>query len=161
MSKTRRLAGFTLIEILVVVALIAILTAITFIAINPGKNFADARDTTRATHVSQILNAVSQYLTKPGNTLITLAPNALATATAIPVCTTNISGDVIGTAGIDLTAPLVTAGDYIVGIPVDPNTVDPLTAGLVDSGYRICVTGTRVQISGDAEGANTIISVKR
>ena len=50
--------GFTLIEILVVIGIIAILAAIVIIAINPAKQFAQARNTQRTANVNAILNAI-------------------------------------------------------------------------------------------------------
>src|SRR3954468_12160444 len=57
MKKTR---GFTLIEILVVIGIIAILAAIVIIAINPARQFAQARNTQRESNVETILNAIGQ-----------------------------------------------------------------------------------------------------
>lgn len=54
--------GFTLIEILVVIGIIAILAAIVIIAINPAKQFAQARNTERTAGVTSILNAVGQRI---------------------------------------------------------------------------------------------------
>jgi len=137
MSKQKTLKGFTLIEILVVVALIAILTAITFIAINPAKNFADTRNAQRSSDVVQILNAVTQYTSEQGNAIsgITLVGGG-----AVPTCPTVAH---IGTANaaVDLATLLVPT--YIVGIPVDPQ---PLGTAAT-TGYTICTTSGRVQIS--------------
>lgn len=145
--KTRKLEGFTLIEILVVVALIAILAAVTIVAINPAKNFADTRNATRSADVTQILNAVTQYTSEEGN--------AIGDFGAITACTAG--ADAIGSAvgNIDLGATLV--DEYIVGIPEDPTT-----GSTADTGYTICVTaGGRVQIDApDAENGATI-TVKR
>ncbi|CAN5726454.1 hypothetical protein BH11PAT2_BH11PAT2_06540 [soil metagenome] len=50
--------GFTLIEILIVIGMIAILASVVLIAINPLRQFAQARNSQRISNVNAILNAV-------------------------------------------------------------------------------------------------------
>lgn len=146
MAKKSAYKGFTLIEILIVVALIAILATITIVAINPAKNFADTRDAQRSADVSEILNGVSQYLieVEEGHTLADFG--------AVPTCPTTAN---IGT-GVGNISLALLVDEYMVAIPFDPSTGDD-----ADTGYDICQTaGGRVQISAVGEN-DPVISVQR
>ena len=50
--------GFTLIEFLIIIAIIAILSAVVFVALDPLTRFKDTRDSRRWSDISSILNAV-------------------------------------------------------------------------------------------------------
>lgn len=107
--------GFTLLEILLVVAAIAILAGIVIVAINPGKQLADTRNAQRRIDVATILNAVYQYYIDDGN-----LPSGITT-TAAEICiggtaTTTCTGD-----GLIPLNELVANERYLVDIPVDPN----------------------------------------
>lgn len=142
--KGKKYEGFSLIEILVVVALIIILATITIVAINPAKNFRDTRNAQRSADVMQILNAVTQYTSEEGHSIAGLG--TISTDCATP---TNV---VTGTA-----FELALVDEYIVAIPVDP-----LAPEGTDTGYDICITGTtgRVQIMAPLAEGKTI-TVKR
>lgn len=147
----KKYKGFSLIEILVVVALIVILATITIVAINPAKNFRDTRNAQRSADIMQILNAVTQYTSEQGHALSTLG-----TIATCPTTTTIVDG-VADTGEVNLANVLV--DDYIVAIPQDPNYE---SKGAV---YSICQTGTgRIEVSAVAErdnGATEVITVKR
>lgn len=110
--------GFTLLEILLVVAAIAILAGIVIVAINPGKQLADTRNSQRRSDVNTILNAIYQYSIDNNGNL----------PTGIPVsatCATPATNEICKTGGtctglVDLT-PLTTNQKYVVSMPVDPS----------------------------------------
>jgi prepilin-type N-terminal cleavage/methylation domain-containing protein len=56
-----RKEAFTLIELLIIIAIIAILAAGIIIAINPGRHFREARNSTRWSHLNAVANAVYVY----------------------------------------------------------------------------------------------------
>lgn len=129
MAKNLKQA-FTLIEIILAIAILAILSAATLAAINPARRLAQARNLERSSHVAQVLAAVKQYASETGQQLSGLG--------SIPTCPS--TGN-IGTAGINLNSTLV--DEYIVQIPVDP------TVGTTaNTGYTICQTSSgRVEVA--------------
>lgn len=110
--------GFTLIEILLVVAAIAILAGIVILAINPVKQLGDTRNAQRAADVTTILNAIYQYSLDHDGTLPTIPTNPTCGDTAIfEICKTVATGTC--STGVDLT-DLILDQKYITSIPFDP-----------------------------------------
>jgi len=137
-SKIKKLksSGFTLIELLVVIGIIAILAAIALVAVNPGRQFAAARDTQRRNDVYQVVNAIYQYSVENGGEFPT-------DITATP---TNI-----GTCGgcVDLSDDLVPT--FIPEMPADPSTGTG-----TDSNYVVFLSGSRVTASATGELVDNI-----
>lgn len=139
--------GFTLLEILLVVAAMAILAAIIIIAINPGKQLADTRDSQRWTDVQTILDAVYQYSVDHDGDL----PDAI-TGSSTEICRTGASSC---TDLIDLSV-LTTNGTYLVAMPVDPGGGS--TNG---TGYNIQeLTTGRITVSAPSAENDTISGSK-
>lgn len=67
-SSSKR--GFTLVEMLVVIGLIALLSTVVLVAVNPSRQFKMARDTQRTAHISAILNALSQNMAENKGQLV-------------------------------------------------------------------------------------------
>lgn len=135
--------GFTLLEILLVVAAIAILAGIVILAINPGKQLGDTRNAQRSSDVATILNAVYQYAIDNNGTL----PSGITT-TETQICE---SGGTC-TSLVDL-GVLTASEKYLVAIPEDPQNT---TAN--ETGYTILETANgRVTVKApDAEQSATI-----
>lgn len=52
--------GFTLMEVLIVIGILAILASVVLVAINPAHQFKQARDAQRLSNINSLLNAVGQ-----------------------------------------------------------------------------------------------------
>ena len=144
-------AGFTLLEVLLVVAIIAILAGIVIIAINPSKNLGDSRNSQRSSDVNTILNGVYQYSLDNNGTI-----PASITTTATEICAT---GAASCTGLVDLSV-LSTNGKYLVSIPKDPQCPGVCDADGV--GYTIMKdTNGRLTVAApDAEQSKTISVTK-
>ncbi len=153
-SKQLQQKGFTLLEVLLVVAIIAILAGIVIIAINPGKNLADARNSQRSADVTTILNAIYQYSLDNNGTL----PTGINT-TAAEICNTGtVPATCTSGSLVDLSL-VTTGGKYIASVPKDPQC--PTACATNGAGYMISKDANgRLTVSApDAE--NKTISVTR
>lgn len=119
--------GFTLIEVLLVIAFIAILAVVIVLAINPGRQFAKMRNTQRSSDLNTILNAIVQNMTDNKGTFVCNGSSYSITTTYATIAA--------GIDGADLAPCLVPV--YVPKMPVDPQIGNWTSTSSYDTGYLI------------------------
>lgn len=132
MESTASKNGFTLIEILIVIAIIAILALVVFVALNPGARFADARNSNRQQNIEVIGKAILHYDVDNSGSFPSGIPTLISTtystgfnSSGVPQCDFATAGSDPTTAGCEYAdvASLQSAlvPKYISAIPTDSN----------------------------------------
>jgi prepilin-type N-terminal cleavage/methylation domain-containing protein len=122
MIHTRR--GFTLIELLVVIGIIAILASVVIVALNPARQFAQARNTQRSSNVNTILNAI-------GQNMVDNRGNWTCAAGPLPTSSTNMAS----TGGYNILACIVPT--YVSVMPTDPTSGSYVSDVNYNSSYSV------------------------
>lgn len=141
MQKEYNNKGFTLLEILIVMGIIAILAAVMIVTLDPISQFAKARNTQRWTDVNTIMDAVYRYAIDNNGTF----PSVI-TSTQTEICRADAPASTCSTAGLILLNVLTASEKYIVDFPTDPSCPTACAANGV--GYTI------------SKNSNNIISVE-
>lgn len=146
--------GFTLIELIIVIGVVAILAAITIVAINPSQNFIDSRNSSRQNEAREIQSAITQWIVDGGNLSSVTQEGNGQPLIGCAYGTNDVASGSGLDASVDLDTLLVDGStSYLPEIPSDPRS-----ATGVDTGYDICNDGTgrAIVTAPDAEDSATI-----
>ena len=108
-------SGFTLIEILVVIGMLAILSTVVLVAVNPLRQFAQARNSQRQSNVAAVLNAATERIADNGGMWIS-SSTQLTDACKVSLPAT---AQIMSKIGLDVRPCLVSS--YLPELPFDPS----------------------------------------
>lgn len=124
MKKNKK--GFTLIEVLLVIGIIAVLASIVIIAINPLRQLSATRNAQRAMNINAIHKALLQYTVAHGS-----LPTTMIGTSSMEICRSDAT-DCTGL--LDLSV-LSNNAEYMTAIPIDPSV-----SSLNGTGYMVYKT---------------------
>ena len=151
-------SGFTLVELIIVIAVIAVLAAATFVAVDPARRLNQSRNATRFNDATTIASAIQQYIVDNDGAL----PSAIDPSgtfsedtyfqigTAAVGCDMTCSNGAVtpvSAACVDLAADLTS---YVPAFPTDPETSDATATNYVV--YRDSTTKAFTVHACNAEG---------
>ena len=129
-NQHQQTKGFTLLEVLLVVAIISILAGIVIVALNPNKNLGDTRNAQRQSDVNTILSATYQYYLDNGALPPAGGGTGITTSDTEICATTGAACSGLVDLGV-----LTTNGKYVVSVPTDPQC--PTGCDADGTGYTI------------------------
>ncbi len=157
--KSNNTKGFTLLEIILVVAALAILAGIVIVAINPSKELADTRNSQRRSDVTSLLNGIWQYSIDNDGAFPLAIDSTTSTSqvlgTATSGCDSSCGAVATEAACADVSVDLVP--DFLAELPADPQTG---TASNTDYYVNVDENGALVVGSCDMEQSDNF-SVSR
>lgn len=153
-ERKRRLSGFTMIEILITLAIVAILATVVILIINPARQLGMARNNQRISHINVILNAISQNMGDNKGSFGCVIGD-------IPTSSVKMAS---GAGNYDIAQCLVVP-NYLSNIPFDPTASGAHYSSSTDydTGYYLSknASTSRITIVAPSAEAGQAISVTR
>ncbi len=145
--------GFTLIELIIVIAVIALLAASVFVAVDPAKRIGEAQDAQRWASVTAIADAIQQYTvdnngTFPTSTVASGTYYGIMGSSTTALTSASCAAQAVSSGmGVELGSLVPT---YLPTIPVDPSG---LVNGKFTQYYFMKNAAGRVRIGACVESA--------
>lgn len=150
--------GFTLLELLIVIAILAILATTVFLVLNPVEYLRQARDSQRMNDLDSLRSSLNLYVvnstssTPLASCAYNSAPRSTATftpdatngpfnSTSATTATTSVAVDGTGWVNVNLTS--VPGGSPLPRLPVDPSN----TANTLYYAYACDAGGTKFKVA--------------
>lgn len=161
-SLPKEMSGFTLIELVLSIAIISVLAIVALTAIKPAQRLADARDARRAQDINQVLSGIHQCVIDKKDTVnMSTCLGSLTVGNTYEIVTGAVTSGcqakcTNATSDASCLRLDVTLGDYFVNLPVDP-------AGVTAShtGYSVSLLSNGMTVLEACAAENGVIKVSR
>lgn len=154
-------SGFTLVELLIVIAVIAILAAVAFVAIDPATRINEAQDSERWSAVNALMDAFLQStVDSDGNYPAGVAANGTVHMVASTSGACTVSGCPTAVTTCTDFDGLVSSG-YIASLPADPDGVSTYGSSNGGTGYTLSVNSNGIVTVASCGAEQEAIEVAR
>lgn len=131
--------GFTLLELLIVIGILAILSTTIVLVINPAELLAKARDSQRISDLNTLKTAIAFYMTEKPDPFIGTYDQTYSHVSGVKCATTESSSasttpDINGTGWIPINLASLPGGSPIGALPIDPS---PTSKDAADGRYYV------------------------
>ena len=119
--------GFTLIELIIVIGILAILATVVVLVLNPAQLLAQARDSQRMSDLSSVKSAIALYLATASSPTLgtearaTFSTTCWFTCAGAATCTLNATTTVDGNGWVGVALTGTTGGSPLSALPLDPS----------------------------------------